>query len=256
MYEKDFIIVLIGFSIILTIIGVMIMLKPIKTIINDSIGNIMFKGNVVTGIVAADNGNKSYDVFIDESEVAYPGIFTLSKDPDLAVGDKVRILYKNGDRNNPIILLTTGILPIDIGSPAISIDNDNYYSSTYTKILANNPANNSGIITNIEIWSGASLPLMTGLKVATFKQVSANTFTATDSCVIGSVPFFSKNIYTVELNVLAGDYIGLYYASGYMGRLVAGPGCWVSSIPGDQTACVNLAFEFTANRDTSLYGSN
>ena len=82
------------------------MLKPIKTIINDSIGNIMFKGNVVTGIVAADNGNKSYDVFIDESEVAYPGIFTLSKDPDLAVGDKVRILYKKGDKNNPIILLT------------------------------------------------------------------------------------------------------------------------------------------------------
>lgn len=239
--------------IILTIIGVMIMLKPIKTIINDSIGNIMFKGNVVTGIVAADNGNKSYDVFIDESEVAYPGIFTLSKDPDLAVGDKVRILYKNGDRNNPIILLTTGILPIDIGSPAILIDNDNYYSSNHTIILANNPANNGGIITNIEIWAAENI---TGLKIATFKQVSANTFTATDSYTIGAVTAGSKQIFTVELNVLEGDYIGLYFASGYMGRLLTGSGCWVAPGSGDDTDCVNLTFDFTANRDTSLYGSN
>jgi len=83
------------------------MLKPISAIIKDSIGNIMFRGNVVTGIVAKDNGNKSYDVFISESDVAYPKIFTLSANPDLVVGDKVRILYKNGCKELPIILPPT-----------------------------------------------------------------------------------------------------------------------------------------------------
>jgi len=80
------------------------MLKPINSIIKDSIGNIIFRGNVVTGTVATDNGDGSYDVFISESDRAYPKIFTLSKNPNLAVGDKVRILYKNGCKELPIIL--------------------------------------------------------------------------------------------------------------------------------------------------------
>jgi len=80
------------------------MLKPINSIIKDSIGNIIYRGNVVTGTVATDNGDGSYDVFISESDRAYPKIFTLSRNPDLAIGDKVRILYKNGCKELPIIL--------------------------------------------------------------------------------------------------------------------------------------------------------
>ena len=80
------------------------MFKPINSIIKDSIGNIIYRGNVVTGTVAVDNGDGSYDVFISESDRAYPKIFTLSANPDLAVGDKVRILYMNGCKELPIIL--------------------------------------------------------------------------------------------------------------------------------------------------------
>jgi len=93
--------------ILLIFIGVLIMFKPINSIIQDSIGNIIYRGNVVTGIVATDNGDKSYDVFISESDRAYPHIFTLSANPNLAVGDKVRILYKNGCKELPIILPPT-----------------------------------------------------------------------------------------------------------------------------------------------------
>jgi len=89
------------------------MLKPISAIIKDSIGNIIFRGNVVTGTVAVVRGDGSYDVFISESDKAYPKIFTLSKNPDLAVGDKVRILYKNGCKELPIILPpTTAAVPV------------------------------------------------------------------------------------------------------------------------------------------------
>ena len=87
------------------------MLKPINSIIKDSIGNIIYRGNVVTGTVAVDNGDGSYDVFISESDRAYPKIFTLSANPNLAVGDKVRILYKNGCKELPIILPPSTSLP-------------------------------------------------------------------------------------------------------------------------------------------------
>ena len=80
------------------------MFKNISSIIKDSIGNIIYRGNVVTGTVAVVRGDGSYDVFISESDIAYPKIFTLSANPDLAVGDKVRILYKNGCKELPIIL--------------------------------------------------------------------------------------------------------------------------------------------------------
>jgi len=89
---------------LIILIGVLIMLKPINAIIKDSLGNIIHRGSVVTGIIATDNGDGSYDVFISESDKAYPKVRTLSQTPDLAVDDKVRILYKDGCRELPIIL--------------------------------------------------------------------------------------------------------------------------------------------------------
>ncbi len=80
------------------------MLKPINSIIGDSISNVIYRGNIVTGIVATNNSDGSYNVFISESGKAYPKIFTLSRNPNLVVGDKVRILYENGNKELPIIL--------------------------------------------------------------------------------------------------------------------------------------------------------
>ena len=66
-------------------------------------GNIIHRLSIVTGEVAVDNGNGSYDVFISGEPKAYPNIFTLARNPDIEAGDTVRVLYKNGDKNNPII---------------------------------------------------------------------------------------------------------------------------------------------------------
>lgn len=79
------------------------MLKPINAIIKDGIGNILFRGTVVTGIIATDNEDGSYDVFISEADEARKNVRTLSRNPDLAVDDKVRILYKNGCPELPVI---------------------------------------------------------------------------------------------------------------------------------------------------------
>ena len=80
------------------------MLRPINAIIRNNVGNIIHRGIVVTGEVAVDNGDGSYDVYIAGEAKAYPKIFTLARNPDLAVEDKVRILYKNGCKELPIIL--------------------------------------------------------------------------------------------------------------------------------------------------------
>jgi len=117
------------FILIILLLGVLIMLKPVSAIIKDSIGNIMYRGNVVTGTVAVVNGDKSYDCYISESDRAYPKIFTLSANPNLAVGDKVRILYKDGCKELPIILPPTTVaatatgeifVTFETGSPEVS----------------------------------------------------------------------------------------------------------------------------------------
>lgn len=118
--------------ILLIFIGVLVMFKNINAIINDSIGNITYRGNVVTGIVAKDNGDKSYDCYISESEVAYPKIFTLSREPNLAVGDKVRILYKGGCKELPIILPPTTAVSV---TPLIAVIIEQYNDDDYLKFF-------------------------------------------------------------------------------------------------------------------------
>jgi len=131
------------------------MLKPINSIIKDSISNINSRINIVTGIVAVDNGNGSYDCFISESDKPYPNIFTLSRNPNLAVDDKVRILYKNGCKELPIILP-----PVKPTAPPeeyeLTFDNSyravcahaGTYSVDTTYAEVHNKTNSSGVYSN------------------------------------------------------------------------------------------------------------
>jgi len=109
------------------------MLSPVNSIIKNAIGDIIYRGNVVTGIVATDNGNGSYDCYISESDVAYPKIFTLSRNPNLEVGDKVRILYKGGNKELPIILppIAPSVLTLFENQPIKSFSYPSINLSTY-----------------------------------------------------------------------------------------------------------------------------
>jgi len=92
---------------IVLIIGGLIMLKPINVYVKNAVSNIVYRKNLVTGIITADHGNKSYDVEIGESGKSIKKIFTLSPDPDLAVGDKARIFYRGGCKEDPILMAPT-----------------------------------------------------------------------------------------------------------------------------------------------------
>jgi hypothetical protein len=137
---------------------------------------------------------------------------------------------------------------IDIGSPAI--DRGSAHGPAYTIILKDNPANETGKITSIEIWANKDI---SGLIVATFYNVGGNYFSARDSHSIGTVTAGSKKTFEVSLNVEIGDYLGIYWTVGKMEYDYSGyGGFW--RVPGDQTSCSNLEFDLLDGDTLSLYG--
>jgi len=135
---------------------------------------------------------------------------------------------------------------IDIGSPAI--DRATYWGNNYTIILKENPANDGGTVTEVELFMNGAATVT----VAIFEKVNGDTFTARDSESLGSIPIgYSKH--TVSLNVVAGDYIGLYMIGSGIKRDDFGDGMWY--LTGDYTACVNQVFSSGADRTFSLYGT-
>lgn len=138
---------------------------------------------------------------------------------------------------------------IDIGNPAV--DWDSQCVSGYTYILCDNPANASGKITQIELWAATEL---TNCEVATFYVVSGNNLSTRDSQNIGTIPAGSKQTRTVDLTVVAGDYIG-FTAVGNLGRMDSGGhDYWYRS--SDTIPCTNQLFTFhETNRKLSLYGT-
>ena len=143
---------------------------------------------------------------------------------------------------------TAGIPPIDIGSPAI--EQEGSVLKEFTHIGKENPANASGKINKVEIWAYKNL---LNTIVATFTQVAENVFTARDSQYIGTVISGSKQIFSVDLEVAEGDFIGIYFTSGMCMMHFAGVGRW--ALYGDQSSCSEATFNFTADRTISLYGT-
>jgi len=157
-----------------------------------------------------------------------------------------------------IIVLTLAIFQmvvlatdIYIGAPAI---NRGTVFTQYTTIN-NNPANESGIINSVEIWSDTDLA---NCEVATFYRPDPsgfpNNFTTRDTYYIGVVLDDAKRTFSVDLDVEAGDYIGIYYTTGTIERDNKGcDGMWAKS--GDYIPCTNINFYNYATSAISLYGT-
>jgi hypothetical protein len=150
---------------------------------------------------------------------------------------------------------------IDVGPGAID---RNSTDSGYTNICMSNPANASGTLTSIEVWTNENQP-SGNVVVATFEQVDTNTFTARDSVTLGAITAGAKRTITTDensdaiaLTVVEGDYLGAYVGSGYKFEYTlndSGGGCWYKS--GDQTSCVSTAFstDYGLDDDISIYAT-
>ncbi len=152
-----------------------------------------------------------------------------------------------------ILILSVNVLALDIyiGAPAI---NRGVSLGAFT-LVNNNVANESGIINSVEIWSDTDL---SNCEVATFFRPdpggAPNNFTTRDSESIGTVLDDAKRTFVVDLDVEAGDYIGMYYTAGNIERdSSGGDGMWVKS--GDSIPCTNITFTSYATSAISLYGT-
>ena len=134
---------------------------------------------------------------------------------------------------------------IDIGSPAI--DRNSQYSAPRTVVNKNNPANETGKITNIEIYVNVQT---VALQVATFFIVSGNNLSTRDYQDLGVLATGYHSI-AVDLDVEVGDYIGYWEATGQVDVVsTGGTGCW--AIATDQIPCTNVEFALDSGGDNLL----
>ncbi|GAH38091.1 unnamed protein product [marine sediment metagenome] len=120
-------------------------------------------------------------------------------------------------------------MEIDIGPEAIDRGFATGYGG-YTVIMAENPANATGIIDTVEIWCNTDL---TGVRVGTFYTTNGNTLKCRDSAVIGNVTSGSMQTITEDsgsnplaIAVEVDDYIGMFYDTGNVERDASGSGFW------------------------------
>jgi len=104
-------------------------------------------------------------------------------------------------------------MAIDVGSPATDRASNGYTGNTI--IVLDNPANASGTITSVEVWSPEN---MADCIVGTFFLLSGTYYKCRDSEAIGSVTAGAKRTFPVSINVVAGDFIGMYIGSGAIER--------------------------------------
>jgi len=191
----------------------------------------------------------SIDEDIDCSTSGYPGLWHL-------IGDQIPCT--NATFGTAYITWTlsfygTGTTAaIDIGSLATDRTSN---MESWTMVNKDNPANESGKITSVEIWARTGWDLI-NCEVATFYVVSGNNLSTRDSQAIGTVTGGSKQTIPVDLEVEAGDYIGIWYTAGMLKLDGAGyAGVW--RVAGDNIPCMNVEFDGTTLPDAtaSLYGT-
>lgn len=128
------------------------------------------------------------------------------------------------------------IEPLFMGNEAT--DRASATAVNFTQIYRDNPASKTGKITSIEIFAATNI---SNLEVATFYLVSGSNYSTRDNETIGSVTAGSKQTFTVDLDVVAGDMIGLYATSGSLENDTSGGSGSLGAI-GDCIPCTNQEF--------------
>jgi len=126
----------------------------------------------------------------------------------------------------------------------------------FTHINKSNPANKTGKITRIEMYAYYNL---SNCKVAIFYRPDPDNFpdnlSTRDTEYIGTVVSGSKQVFEVDLDVVEGDYIGIYFTAGYLCADEPGySGKWY--LNEDKIPCTNQIFNASTTNDTSsIYGT-
>lgn len=139
--------------------------------------------------------------------------------------------------------------PEDIYIGQEAINRPDYQFSDRT-IIAGVPADGTGKITEIQLYVDTPL---SRTEVATFIKVGLDTFTTR---AFQSIENVSSGYHTVpvDLDVVAGDFLGIYYKYGGIDLHQTGyEGIWVTG--DDWIPCTNKVFPPYAGRAISLHGT-
>jgi len=140
---------------------------------------------------------------------------------------------------------------IDVGSAATG--RDDYWSAGYTVVAKENSANADGAIDTVEIYPTINC---VNTEVASFYVVSGNNLSTRDSEAIGTVTAGAPDpdVFTgLDMDVITGDYIGIYFASGAIDLDWSGAGLWYTNT--DSIPCSNQGFSSLGDSSISLYGT-
>ncbi|MBA7498283.1 hypothetical protein ES704_01018 [subsurface metagenome] len=151
-----------------------------------------------------------------------------------------------------ILIFSVNVLAvdIDIGNPAI--DGIGYLNPDFTFIDLNNPANASGEIKSVELYAKETL---SNCEVAIFYLVSGTNYSTRDHQAIGTVIQGAKRTFAVNLDVQAGDYIGVTFTAGTLRAGAETGSIKMITTPGDRIPCTNYNFVGDSERLISLYGT-
>ena len=138
---------------------------------------------------------------------------------------------------------------IDIGNPAITGTGN--LNPNFTFIDLNNPANASGKIVSVELYAQETL---SNCEVAIFYLVSGTSYTTRDYQAIGTVTAGAKRTFTVDLDVQAGDLIGLFFTAGALEAGLELGSTKFRSVSGDKIPCTNISFATIGERLISIFG--
>jgi hypothetical protein len=140
-------------------------------------------------------------------------------------------------------LIDVGSLPTDRLS-AVGI-------GATTTIDKDNPVNLNGKITEIQIWANTNLA---DVEVGIFTNEGVNVFSTRSWVALGAVVSGSLQSFPVSLDVVAGDYIGIYGTGGDIEK--GNEGVEYHRKAGDQIPCTSVDFgAAVAPRAISLYGT-
>ena len=147
----------------------------------------------------------------------------------------------------------TGGEMIDVGT--LVSDSEHVGYPDFTFINKSNPANKTGKITRIEMYVYYNL---SNCKVATFYRPDPggfpNNLSTRDTEYIGTVMSGSKQVFEVDLDVVEGDFIGIYFTAGYLCCAIPGYTNSKWYIKEDKIPCTNQTFSL-GDDTLSIYGT-
>lgn len=131
----------------------------------------------------------------------------------------------------------------------------NSYSSRATDSMAGwtcaskGAASGSGLITSVSLW----VTVAGTFDIATF-SASGNNYTTRATGSLGALGTGQQNVSGLSLVVQAGDYIGVYSATGKLNLATSGGSGWGQKT-GDHIPCVSQAFSENAGWKLNLSGT-